>query len=93
MLDPKDVQIVTEEMDAYCPGEVADAWARIKTALSGPFGDMRKDVEVYVDDYIDMGHFANPEVARPYLIDGMMHGISFMRKYFTKVEGADGCQR
>lgn len=30
----------------------------------------REEIEDFIDDYIDMGCFAKPDVARPYLLDG-----------------------
>ena len=39
-----------------------------------------KDIEKYIDDYIDMGLFARPEEARPYLIDGFLHGYEAASK-------------
>jgi hypothetical protein len=40
----------------------------------------KKLIEAYVDDYIDMGSFSKPTEARPYLIDGMMHGYKLACK-------------
>lgn len=40
--------------------------------------------EEYIDNYIDMGHFREPEKARPYLLDGFTHGYNFLKKKIEK---------
>lgn len=46
-----------------------------------------KDVEKYIDDYIDMGCFRNPKEAKPYLIDGFQLGFKeALKKEFISVK-------
>lgn len=43
-----------------------------------------KENENYIDHYIDMGHFADPIKARPYLLDGFYHGYNYLKKKIEK---------
>ena len=52
--------------------------------------DMSRDeVEKYIDDYIDMGCFKNPEVARPYLLDGFTLYLNRAKKTDSKKEESE----
>ena len=35
----------------------------------------KEEIEKYIDNYIDMGNFRHPTLARPYLIDGFQLGL------------------
>ena len=47
----------------------------------------KKEIEKYIDDYIDMRCFKNPGEARPYLIEGFNLGYAEKSKPF-KSEGS-----
>ena len=44
-----------------------------------------KEIEKYIDRYIDMGCFRNPEIARPYLLDGFQLGCKYMESKLSKL--------
>ena len=44
-----------------------------------------KEIEEYIDRYIDMGCFRNPEIARPYLLDGFQLGCKYMESKLSKL--------
>lgn len=37
----------------------------------------REEIEAYIDDYIDMGLFRDPSIAKPYLMDGFQLGYKY----------------
>lgn len=38
-----------------------------------------KEIETYIDEYIDMGGFTKPEQAKPYLMDGFEKGYNYLK--------------
>jgi hypothetical protein len=39
-----------------------------------------KEIETYIDEYIDMGGFTKPEQAKPYLMDGFEKGYNYLKE-------------
>lgn len=51
------------------------------------------DARKYIDDYVDMGHFAKPNEATPYLIDGFQHGARWQHAQDMALVGALRAER
>ena len=58
------------------------AQAKVKVQIAKP---TYKEIETYVDKYINMGGFTKPEEAKPYLMDGFEKGYNYLKNKLSNL--------